>query len=209
MSASVSNPHLPSTPRDAGPTGSSWSDVVGITASLACVVHCLAAPFLLLLLPSAGSIWAHPAAHWLLAALVLPLALWVIFRGYRVHGRRLALVAAGLGAALIVAGLVIPELGGLETQASASTSVLGATQGPGAAGGVPHAAASEGACTSACCPSLVVDAETGATGFHLPAGSLVTLLGSLFLVAAHGINLHGCRCFGRASKSDGCGCTPG
>lgn len=83
-------------------------DRLGIAASLACAIHCLVAPVLLLLLPAAGSIWSHPSVHWILAALVLPLALIVVFRGYRHHRRRSAVVAAVFGAAFIVAGLLIP-----------------------------------------------------------------------------------------------------
>lgn len=85
-----------------------WLDRIGITASLACAVHCLAAPFLLLLLPAAGSAWSHPAVHWVMAVLVLPLALWVIYRGYLKHRKTWTLVAAGAGSACIVAGLILP-----------------------------------------------------------------------------------------------------
>ncbi|MEM9252911.1 MAG: MerC domain-containing protein, partial [Planctomycetota bacterium] len=88
-------------------------DLVGIVASGACAVHCVATPFLLLLLPAFGTAWSNAWVHWALAAVVLPLAFVVIGRGYRAHRRRSTLVLAGLGAAGIVAGLFLPAGDGL------------------------------------------------------------------------------------------------
>lgn len=189
-------------------------DRLGIVASLACVVHCLAAPLLLLFLPVLGAWWSHPAAHWVLAALVLPLAGIVIVRGYRKHRRRIAVVALALGMVFIVAGLVLPHVDGaqgfslrvssaeaqaLDPELSSSLLVLDQAD-PGAAGD---------GCTETCCPSVAIDAETGqATGMAFPPGSLATFWGSVFLVLAHAVNLHGCVCLTRSAKAaaDGCGC---
>ena len=186
--------HASSDPADASPLADRF-DRLGIFASLACAVHCLIAPFLLLLLPAAGSIWAHPSVHWVLAALVLPLALVVVFRGYRLHRRRSALVSAVLGTAFIVAGLVVPMM---KIDASAATLQLGHT--PSTVGAAT--------CTEACCPSVTVDAQTGAMGLAIPLGSSVTMIGSLLLITAHGINLHGCHCFSRKrdASDSSCGC---
>ncbi len=186
---------------DGGFTLSQKLDVLGITASVACAVHCLIAPFLFLLLPAFGSVWSHPAAHWILAALILPLALLVIYRGYRIHRRRAALIAAGLGAALIVAGLLIP-LVDTETVSSASTQQ---SRPPAAGASSPVATNSEFG-VDTCCPSVTIDPQTGAASLNMPPASIVTLIGSVLLVTAHGINLHGCRCFRRDSQSTDCSC---
>lgn len=90
------------------PDDRTWLDRIGITASVACAIHCMIAPLLLLLLPAAGSVWSDPLVHWVLAVLVLPLAVWVIYRGYCKHGKRLTLVAAVSGSAFVVAGLIAP-----------------------------------------------------------------------------------------------------
>ncbi len=178
-------------------------DKVGIVASVACAIHCLIAPLLLLFLPAFGTIWSHPAAHWIMAALVLPLALIVIYRGYRKHRRRSALVASGLGVVFIVAGLILPT-----TSEPGSGLGLTLAQGP-----TPVHADSDpasAACPDTCCPSIVQDAETGATHLSIPPASLSTIIGSVLLVLAHGINLHGCRCFSRSASPDApasaCGC---
>ncbi|MGB0767273.1 MAG: MerC domain-containing protein [Phycisphaeraceae bacterium] len=192
-----------------------WLDRVGITASVACAIHCLAAPFLLLLLPAAGSVWAHPAVHWVLAVLVLPLAVWVIYRGYLKHRKRWTLVAAGIGSACIVAGLIAPML---HDQPVLSLPIASGESNAAAAGliladaGAIHTGAEAGpACTEASCPTITEDAETGAKSLAMPPGGFLTLIGSLFLVFAHASNLIACRCYSRdqpakACGDSGCGC---
>lgn len=156
-------------------------DRLGIAGSLACAIHCLIAPFLMLLIPALGTAWSHPSVHWALAGLVLPLALTVIYRGYRVHRRRSALVAAVLGSALLITGLLLPE-------AAAETSATTAT------------------CTDACCPTIAYDAETQAASIHVPPAGAANLAASALLILAHGINLHGCRCFRKESEPTRCEC---
>lgn len=182
--------------------GRTWLDRVGIGASLLCAVHCLAAPFLLLLLPAAGSIWSHPAVHWVLAVLVVPLALWVLYNGYRKHGSKLTLVAASLGALLILAGLVSPMV---HTDPVVEFSVPAIFGEPAA----PPVAAAETTCTEACCPSITHDAANSASIISMPPGGLLTLLGSVLLVLAHASNLISCRCFSKdecCTEEKACGC---
>ncbi len=178
---------------------SSRLDKVGIAMSLACAVHCLAGPFLILLLPTVESIWSHPSVHWILAALVLPIALLVVYRGYRVHRRRTAIVSAVVGVGFIIAGLLVPYATAEEKPAP---TVLVA--GPDASASEPGTEA----CTDTCCPSIVEDPDTGEVTLSFPLASVTTLVGSVFLVLAHVINLHGCYCFrkGRNGDSGDCGC---
>ena len=176
----------------------SWLDRIGISASLLCAVHCIAAPFMLLLLPAAGSVWSHPAVHWVLAVLVVPLALWVLYNGYRKHGNRLTLIAASLGALLIVAGLISPMV---HSQPVVQFSVPTFFDEPAGAS----------ACTDTCCPTITHDAANNASVIAMPPGGLLTLIGSVMLVLAHTSNLIACRCFVKAKACDTsgdklCGC---
>jgi len=182
-------------------------DKVGIAASLACAIHCLAAPFFLLLLPAAGSVWSHPSVHWVLAALVLPLALYVIYRGYTRHKRRAAMLFAVLGAALIIAGLLVPD-----TVAHAGPETAAAATGPGSpeisGAGVPGADHEAVNCPKSCCPSLIQDPDTGKFTLNFPPASIATMIGSVLLVLGHAINLRGCHLFnkGRNPVAGDCGC---
>lgn len=190
------NPSSQAAVADQSPLSRTWLDRLGIGASLACAIHCMAAPFMLLLLPAAGATWSHPAVHWILAILVLPLALWVIFNGYRKHGRRRALVAAGIGSAMIVAGLIAPMVISepIFSITLASSSPAGdATMLASNESMLPMQSEAVG-CTEPCCPSVTEDAEAGTTAMAFPPGGLITLIGSIFLVFAHGANLMACRC---------------
>ncbi|MEO0965425.1 MAG: MerC domain-containing protein [Planctomycetota bacterium] len=187
----------------AGRTSDRRWDLVGMAASAACAVHCLAAPFLLLFLPAFGAAWSRPWVHWAIAAFVLPVAFIVIGRGYRAHRRRSTLALASLGAAAIIAGLFLPEAGGLSFTLG---STANAAPPPALMAADPLAAPI--ACTDTCCPSVAIDAITGATRVGMPWGSTATLAGGLLLVLAHGLNLYGCHCAGcaRANTEGNRGC---
>lgn len=146
-------------------------DRLGCIASCACTVHCLAAPFLFLVLPAFAELWAHPASHALMALLVVPLALTVVIYGYRRHRVHWVLGAVVLGIAFILAGSALPYLSASEL-APAEEAVT--------------------ACDH-CCPSVVED-ETGESQLHIPPAAIATVIGSLFLIAAHIGNWRGSRC---------------
>lgn len=189
---------LPTPPLPTAPVAdSAWRwDLAGIVASAACGVHCLAAPLLLLFLPAFGAAWSSPWVHWVVAAAVLPLAFVVIGRGYRVHQRRSTLVLATLGGVGLIAGLVLPASAGWAMTFGGDPTVAAA------------AAPATDCADAACCPTVAVDAATGATSLNLPWASVVTLLGGALLMAAHAVNLHGCACDrkGNAAGTTDCGC---
>ena len=86
------------------------ADLLGITLSLTCLVHCLALPLLILLAPALGTWIAMP--EWVHAAILmpaLPAAIFAMKDGWRRHGRMApaGLAAAGLG--LLAAGLAAHE----------------------------------------------------------------------------------------------------
>jgi hypothetical protein len=205
----TSNPSASHVTGGMQPAHRSAFDRLGISVSLLCAVHCMAAPFLLLALPAAGAVWSHPLVHWGLALFVLPLAMWVIINGFKRHRQRWTLVAALLGASLIVAGLILPMVNS-EPMVTAGLPWLG--EGQASVVGTPHveSVGQASACSDACCPTVTHDPATGSASLVLPPGGLVTLVGSLFLVFAHLTNLVGCRRLGRGASSGGsasdCGC---
>jgi hypothetical protein len=81
------------------------ADKLGIIASAACVVHCIATPVLL----SASTVFAHllpgeERTHRTLAICVAALGAIALIRGFRTHGRRRILALMALGLACIFAG---------------------------------------------------------------------------------------------------------
>jgi hypothetical protein len=170
-------------PTTCPPTDSAWAhtlDRTGVVASVGCAVHCMVAPLLLILTPTLGGIWVHPVVHLAIAALVLPVAALALRRGSRRHGREWILWSGGSGMALVLLGALWPMWFAGEAHAGHSD------------GG----ASTSGTSCNGCCPSLSIDAATGAWSWNVPAASVITLLGGIALVAAHVGNL---RCSARCS----------
>lgn len=103
---SGSDPNPPAA--DASRTGIAHTtlDRWAIAVSGLCVVHCLAIPLTLVLMPSvsAGLAEDQTLTHWLLLALALPISALALWSGHRQHPSTLTL---GLG----LAGLVLLTLG--------------------------------------------------------------------------------------------------
>ncbi len=80
-------------------------DRLGISASILCIVHCLATPVLVIFMPLLGGTFAHGWFHLVIAALIIPVAVLALWRGYRLHHRIQVLYLGGLGLILICLAL--------------------------------------------------------------------------------------------------------
>ncbi len=77
-------------------------DVFGMLTAAVCLVHCLALPLLLSLLPSLTFIEAgHDATHYLLISWVVLFCLFSIIPGYRKHGQKTVLILMLVGLFLV------------------------------------------------------------------------------------------------------------
>lgn len=106
---------------------SNWLDTLGIGVSLACLVHCLALPVLIALLP-AWSAWLDlpEALHVWLLAFAVPFSLAVLLKGSRTRSRTpLWFGLAGLAA--MAAGLAVadPSIEPLVTSSGATLLAAG------------------------------------------------------------------------------------
>ena len=151
------------------PKRSEKTDHVGIWASSLCAVHCLLTPVILIVAADFAGIWAHPAAHWVLAAITIPLAAGVIFKGYKRHQKKWVAGCASLGIVFIFASLLVPMLSPAEAAAATAT------------------------CENGCCPTVTQSAD-GSTEFNFPLPSILSTLGGFFLIAAHAGNIFFNRC---------------
>ena len=88
-------------------------DRIGIFASVLCAIHCALTPVLLIMLPTFGKAWAHPSTHWGMALVVIPIAVFMMRKGYQKHARKWILAVGSVGIVFIVAGAILPyvELG--------------------------------------------------------------------------------------------------
>jgi len=83
-------------------------DGIGVVASVLCAIHCAVTPLLLLFAPAFAEFWAHPASHWLVALFVVPLAVLMTIRGFRVHRKRWIVASGLVGVVLVIVGAIIP-----------------------------------------------------------------------------------------------------
>jgi hypothetical protein len=87
-------------------------DTIGVVVSTACVVHCVALPLALALLPAIGvSFLAEGAFHQVLAVLVLLVAGLAFVPGYRAHHRRHIPLIGAVGTVLLAGAAFAPRLG--------------------------------------------------------------------------------------------------
>ena len=194
-------------------------DRIGVVASVLCAIHCAATPLLLVFLPVFGKVWSHPASHWIMALLVVPLAAVTVATGYKRHRRKWVIVSCLLGIGFVLTGAAAPGFesssGNLGKESSAPM-VTGNTEGAmvgectesesfaeceeGECETVSECTESamvnapgpgEEGCVDVCCPSIQADAE-GGWRIHVPLASVLTTIGGLFLIVTHIGNL--CRC---------------
>ncbi len=194
-------------------------DRIGVVASVLCAIHCAATPLLLVFLPVFGKVWSHPASHWIMALLVVPLAAATVATGYKRHRRKWVIVSCLLGIGFVLTGAAAP---GFESSSGnlgkESSAPMGTGNTEGAMVGectesesfaeceegecetvsecsesamVNAQGSGEEGCVDVCCPSIQADAE-GGWRIHVPLASVLTTIGGLFLIVTHIGNL--CRC---------------
>jgi len=84
-------------------------DTLGITASTICIIHCVAMPFVITMLPFLG--WQFlegKMAHHVLAAFVITFALTAVVPGYFKHKRKDVLASMLLGLGLVLYATFAP-----------------------------------------------------------------------------------------------------
>lgn len=101
-------------------------DLSAIALSGLCLIHCLALPLLMSMLPWLAWLDGHAAwIHAWLLMLIAPLSAWALSRGCRQHGRRPVLYAGLLAISALVAAVVVaPRAPALEAPLTLLGSVM-------------------------------------------------------------------------------------
>ena len=80
-----------------------WLDRLGITFAVACWVHCLVLPLVVLFSPSLSGLMLNDSSfHIVLLAMILPVALIAFLLGWLRHRSRMAVMLGGFGLLLII-----------------------------------------------------------------------------------------------------------
>lgn len=90
--------------------GSSSADYAGICISALCMIHCLALPVLIAVMPVLGAVFeGQEWIHQLLVAFAFIAVNFAFFRGISAHGRFEPFLIASIGLVLLVTALVVGE----------------------------------------------------------------------------------------------------
>jgi hypothetical protein len=184
------------------------SDLVGVSASVACAIHCAAMPFVISFLPWFGlTFLADESFHQWMAGFCAVIAMAAFIRGWRVHRRYLPAAIAAVGLAVITSAAFGLSGQCCATCAASTSEAAAASSGMDAAASPPPSA--EGACCEHCALSHASDAAPAAdlarepatavanvasnssgsiSGLFLAHAAWWTPLGGLLLVTGHVLN---------------------
>lgn len=100
-------------------------DIAGISASLLCILHCIAVPFFIAVVPALAA--TEKQTHGVLALTILLLGMLAFVSGYRRH-RNKSIPATGVaGVFMLFVALLLPETQSAETMETLLVVVGGMT----------------------------------------------------------------------------------
>ena len=89
-----------------------FSDKLSICLSVCCILHCIALPFLILLIPSVVSLWINDeSVHVVLVLLAIPISLFAMSVSLRKHDNYKCIALAVIGLALLVLAIFMHDIG--------------------------------------------------------------------------------------------------
>lgn len=91
--------------------GQAVTDKFAVGLSLVCLIHCLVAPFILIAVPSLGSLMLDSESFhlWMVVA-VIPTSIYALTLGCKKHKRYRLLALGGVGLALLLAAVALGEV---------------------------------------------------------------------------------------------------
>ena len=86
------------------------TDKMAIGLSIACAIHCLALPVLILMLPSMAALnLDNEVFHVWMVVAVIPCSVYALFLGCKEHNRRQLFVLGSIGLSMLALALVLGE----------------------------------------------------------------------------------------------------
>ena len=89
-----------------------FSDKLSICLSICCILHCIALPLVIIILPSVASFWiSNENVHVILVILAIPISLFAMGKSLRKHHNYRCIALAVLGLFLLVVAIFIHDIG--------------------------------------------------------------------------------------------------
>ena len=143
-----------------------FSDKLSICLSLCCILHCIALPVIILMIPSFASLWINnEKVHVILVLFAVPISLFAMAKSLRVHHNYKCISLAVIGLSLLVVAIFMHDINfGSETSH------------------IEHGEATHHE-----------EAEHGHGGIGETLETIFTVLGGLILLGAHYLNIRSIR----------------
>ena len=88
-----------------------FSDKLSICLSLCCILHCIALPAIILMIPSFASLWINnEKVHVILVLFAVPISLFAMAKSLRVHHNYKCISLAILGLSLLVVAIFMHDI---------------------------------------------------------------------------------------------------
>ena len=88
-----------------------FSDKLSICLSLCCILHCIALPVIILMIPSFASLWINnEKVHVILVLFAVPISLFAMAKSLRVHHNYKCISLALIGLSLLVGAIFMHDI---------------------------------------------------------------------------------------------------
>ena len=88
-----------------------FSDKLSICLSLCCILHCIALPAIILMIPSFASLWINnEKVHVLLVLFAVPISLFAMAKSLRIHHNYKCISLAVIGLSLLVSAIFMHDI---------------------------------------------------------------------------------------------------
>ena len=88
-----------------------FSDKLSICLSLCCILHCIALPVIILMIPSFASLWINnEKVHIILVLFAVPISLFAMAKSLRVHHNYKCISLAVIGLSLLVGAIFMHDI---------------------------------------------------------------------------------------------------
>ena len=88
-----------------------FSDKLSICLSLCCILHCIALPVIILMIPSFASLWINnEKVHIILVLFAVPISLFAMAKSLRIHHNYKCISLAVIGLSLLVGAIFMHDI---------------------------------------------------------------------------------------------------
>ena len=157
-----------------------FSDKLSICLSLCCILHCIALPAIILMIPSFASLWINnEKVHVILVLFAVPISLFAMAKSLRIHHNYKCISLAVIGLSLLVVAIFMHDINVGSESSHIGHEEVAHHEEAGNKDAAHHEEAGHG------------HHEHGGIGETLE--TIFTVIGGLILLGAHNLNIRSIR----------------